>query len=228
MALFILFLAGMALAVVPLLGVIPGVSPAGRLLMSMAGVVILLLVSIAAVITRLYHRSSANVAFVRTGMGGERVVLSGGTLVVPVIHNVIPVSMESVRVIVERRGAEAAVTKDDLPVEASAEFYVKVRPNPEDILLAARSLGGPRAGSGGVNEVVREKLVSAVRAAVATRESAELRDGREAFAAALRPVATEYLAGNGLMLELMNVTALDVVDADPPQVAGHVSGVIAR
>jgi hypothetical protein len=76
--------------------------------------------------------------------------------------------------------------------------------------------------------LVREKLVSAVRNVVATKESAELRGGREAFTAALRQVATEYLAGNGLMLELMNVTALDVTDADPPQAAGYMSGVVAR
>jgi uncharacterized membrane protein YqiK len=228
MALLVLFLIGMALAIVPLLGVIPGVSPAARLLMSMFGAVILLLASIVAVITVVYHRASANVALVRTGMGGEKVVIGGGALVVPFVHNVVPVSLESARVNVERRGAEAVVTMDDAPVEVAAEFFVKVRPDPEDILLAARSLAAAPPRSGAASDLVREKLVSAVRNVVATKESAELRGGREAFTAALRRVAMEYLAGNGLMLELMNVTALDVTDADPPQAAGYMSGVVAR
>src|SRR5687767_4876578 len=115
MALFILFLLGVALAVVPLLDVIPGLTPAAKWLLVMIGVLLLQVVMVVAIITRLYRRAWANVAFVRTGMGGEKVVLGGGTLVVPVIHEVIPVSLESLRVSVERRGADALVTKDDVP-----------------------------------------------------------------------------------------------------------------
>ena len=228
MALFILFLLGVALAAVPLLDVIPGLTAAAKWLLVTIGVLLLQVVMVVAIITRLYHRASANMAFVRTGMGGEKVVVGGGTLVIPVIHEVIPVSLESVRVGVDCRGADALVTKDDVPVDVSAEFFVKVRLESECILLAARSLGGPRAGSGAVSDVVREKLASALRIVVATKDAAELRDSREEFASALRPIATDYLASNGLMLEFMNVIALDVADADPPQVAGYVGGVVAR
>ena len=55
-------------------------------------------------ITRLYRRASANLAFVRTGRAGAKVIKDGGTLVVPVVHQVIPVSLETMRLNVERRG----------------------------------------------------------------------------------------------------------------------------
>ena len=35
----------------------------------------------------LYRRSSKEVSFVRTGMLGEKVVISGGAFVLPIIHN---------------------------------------------------------------------------------------------------------------------------------------------
>jgi flotillin len=228
MALFILFLLGVGLAVVPLLGVIPGLSPVAKVTMAALGVLLLLQVSIVAVIKALYRKASADVAFVRTGMGGEKVVQGGGTIVVPVIHEVIPVSLESVRVNVEGRGVDALITKDDERVDVSAEFYVKVRPNAEDILQAARSLGRGGVRPGAVSGLVREKVVSALRTVAATKELADVQGRREEFASEVRQLVTQYLAGNGLMLELMNVSAPARTDAVPPQVAGYMSGVVAR
>ena len=79
------------------------------------GVTVLLIVTIIAVITRLYRKASANMAFVRTGMGGVQVVQDGGTLVIPVVHQVIPVSLETMRLNVERRGPHALITKRQPP-----------------------------------------------------------------------------------------------------------------
>src|SRR5207247_3866627 len=97
---------------------------------------------IVTVVTRLYRKASANMAFVRTGMGGAKVIKDGGTTVLPVVHQVIPVSLETMRLDVERRGPHALITKDNLRVDLSAEFYIKVQANADDILQAARSLGG--------------------------------------------------------------------------------------
>ena len=88
------FVVGVALAIGPWLMSWP-IMLQGFL--STTGVVILFVVSIAAVVTKLYRKASANMAFVRTGAGGARVVKDGGTLVVPVIHHVIPVSLETMR-----------------------------------------------------------------------------------------------------------------------------------
>jgi flotillin len=212
MALFVLFLIGAALAIVPLLDVIPGLAPPAKWMLVGIGVVLLLLVSIATVITRLYRKASANMAFVRTGMGGVKVVQDGGTLVIPVVHQTIPVSMETMRLNVERRGTHALITKDNLRVDLSAEFYIKVQANAEDILQAARSLGGRNVQPDAVSELVQEKLVSALRTVAATKDLVELHSKRDEFASAVQQIVTHDLASNGLTLESVTISSLDQTD----------------
>ena len=65
-----------------------------------AVVAIILLVAmltIAMILGRLYQRSSKERAFVRTGFGGQLVIMDGGSLVMPILHEIIPVNMNTVR-----------------------------------------------------------------------------------------------------------------------------------
>src|SRR5688500_20252507 len=89
----------------------------------------------------LYLRSSKERAFVRTGFGGQKVVLNGGALVLPIIHEVIPVNMHTLRLEVTRGHERALITKDRMRVDVTAEFYVRLRAAPEAIAAAAQSLG---------------------------------------------------------------------------------------
>src|SRR5690606_28366056 len=151
-------------------------------------------------------------AFVRTGMGGAKVVRDGGTYVVPVVHQVIPVSLETMRLNVERRGPHALITKDNLRVDLSAEFYIKVQANTDDILQAARSLGGRNVQPQAVSELVQEKLVSALRTVAATKDLVELHSKRDEFASSVQQIVTHDLASNGLTLESVTISALDQTD----------------
>src|SRR5215210_6241182 len=166
MILVVFFLIGAALAVGPWF--VPGLDMTAKIAVTPIGVALMVVVLVATAITRLYRKASANMAFVRTGMGGARVIRDGGTLVVPVVHQVIPVSLETMRLNVERRGPHALITKDNLRVDLSAEFYIKVQANEDDILQAARSLGGRNVQPEMVSELVQEKLVFLLSAAAAT------------------------------------------------------------
>src|SRR5688500_5086806 len=205
-----LFVIGAALAVGPWL--IEGMDTRVRVASTALGTVILILVAVLAIITRLYRKASANMAFVRTGMGGVRVIQDGGTLIIPVVHQVIPVSLETMRLNVERRGPQALITKDNLRVDLSAEFYIKVQANAEDILQAARSLGDRNVQADAVSELVQEKLVSALRTVAATKELVELHAKRDEFASAVQAIVTHELASNGLSLETVTISALDQTD----------------
>jgi flotillin len=164
------------------------------------------------VVFKLYRKASANMAFVKTGMGGVTVVKDGGKLVMPVVHQVIPVSLETMRLNVERRGPHALITKDNLRVDLSAEFYIKVQANEEDILQAARSLGGRSVQPDAVSELVQEKLVSALRTVAATKDLVELHSKRDEFASSVQQIVTHDLASNGLTLESVTISALDQTD----------------
>ncbi len=170
------------------------------------------MVVVISVITRLYRKASANMAFVRTGMGGAKVIMDGGTIVFPVVHQVIPVSLETMRLNVERIGPHALITKDNLRVDLSAEFYIKVQANADDILQAARSLGMKNVQADAVSELVQEKLVSALRTVAATKDLVELHAKRDEFASAVQAIVIHDLAHNGLTLESVTISSLDQTD----------------
>lgn len=211
MILSLMLFVGAALAVVPWL--LPEVPTTFRLVLTGIGVAILVATAIAAVVTKLYHKASANMAFVRTGMGGARVIKDGGTIVLPVVHQVIPVSLQTMRLNVERRGPQALITRDNLRVDLSAEFYIKVQANADDILNAARSLGDRSVEPGTVSELVQEKLVSALRTVAATQDLVELHSKRDEFAGKVQAIVTHDLASNGLTLESVTISALDQTDS---------------
>ncbi len=167
-----------------------------------------------AVITKLYVKTTANEAFVRTGWGKAKVVLDGGAFVVPIIHKLVPVSLETMRLNVIRRGEEALITGDNLRVDIAAEFYIKVQPELNDILNAARSLGERSVSEGSIRELVMEKLISALRTVAATRSLVELHTKRDEFAAAVQQIVTQDLQENGLTLESVTISSLDQTPVD--------------
>src|SRR3989442_709865 len=212
MILVLFFIVGAALCIGPWLLRAGTLSPTQQFTLLAIGTAIVILIAIMSVITKLYRKASANMAFVRTGMGGARVIKDGGTVVVQVIHQVIPVSLETMRLNVERRGTHALITKDNLRVDLSAEFYIKVQANADDILQAARSLGGRNVQPDMVSELVQEKLVSALRTVAATKELVELHAKRDEFANAVQAICTHDLASNGLTLESVTISSLDQTD----------------
>ena len=116
------------------------------------------------------------------------------------------------RLNVERRGPHALITRDNLRVDLSAEFYIKVQANEDDIRQAARSLGGRNVQSDAVSELVQEKLVSALRTVAATKDLDELHSKRDEFASAVQQIVTHDLASNGLTLESVTISSLDQTD----------------
>src|SRR5258705_7373712 len=96
MMLFLFFIVGAVLSIGPwFAGDQVGLGWGAKVTLSLIGIVVLTVVMIWAVITKLYRKASANMAFVRTGMGGVKVAMDDGKIVVPVMHQVIPVSLET-------------------------------------------------------------------------------------------------------------------------------------
>ena len=77
----------------------------------------------------------------RTGFGGQKVVMNGGAFVLPMLHEVIPVNMNTLRLEVLRGRDKALITKDRMRVDVLAEFYVRVQARPRPIANAAQTLG---------------------------------------------------------------------------------------
>src|SRR3981081_1903606 len=112
-------------------------------------VVLAIVVVIAVYLLRwLSRRATKETAFVRTGFGGEKVVVSGGAFVIPVLHDVTLVNMTVMRIEIVRREAQALITKNRMRVDVLAEFFVKVGSSHEAVGNAAAARGPPPAGAG--------------------------------------------------------------------------------
>ena len=96
-----------------------------------------------------YERATNEVSLVRTGVGGRKVVIDGGTLAIPYFHEINRVNMQTIRMDVVRRGESALITKDRMRVDVGAEFYASVVPEAGAIARAAQTLGASPSGSGG-------------------------------------------------------------------------------
>ena len=68
----------------------------------MIGAGIIAFITIGLIFAKLYKRATKEIAFVRTGMGGEKVVKDGGAICLPVVHETIPVNMNTLRIEVEK------------------------------------------------------------------------------------------------------------------------------
>ncbi|MHA6769644.1 flotillin family protein [Sphingobium ummariense] len=170
---------------------------------------LLLLVVLGVIIARLYKRASKEIGFVRTGFGGEKVVMNGGALVLPIFHETMPVNMNTVRLAVERKNSDALITLDRLRIDVKAEFYVRVKPDAQSIATAAQTLGMRTMHPEALKELVEGKFVDALRSVAAGMTMNQLHEQRSEFVQKVQQVSSVDLAMNGLELESVSLTGLD-------------------
>ncbi len=174
-----------------------------------AGGILVALIAIGMVLARLYRRASKEVSFVRTGLSGQKVIMNGGALVLPVMHETIPVNMNTLRLEVRRANDAALITRDRMRVDVQAEFYVRVQPTQESIANAAQTLGMRTMNPEALKELVEGKFVDALRAVAAEMAMIELHEQRVDFVQKVQQVVSEDLLKNGLELESVSLTGLD-------------------
>ncbi|MGO1062667.1 flotillin family protein [Acinetobacter lwoffii] len=174
-----------------------------------AGIIFVALVTFGLIIARLYRRSSKEISFVRTGWGGEKVILGGGAIVLPVLHEIIPVNMNTLRLEVRRADDQALITRDRMRVDVMAEFYVRVKPTADSIATAAQTLGQKTMSPNELKNLVEGKFVDSLRAVAAEMAMEELHEKRVDFVQKVQQVVSEDLHKNGLELETVSLTGLD-------------------
>ncbi|MEK9766286.1 MAG: flotillin domain-containing protein, partial [Thalassolituus sp.] len=170
---------------------------------------IIALLVIGLVFSSLYTRSSKERSFVRTGMGGQKIIMNGGAIVLPVLHEIIPVNMNTLRLAVSRKEQQALITKDRMRVDVLAEFYLRVKPDADAIANAAQTLGTRTLDPNELKEMIEGKFVDALRSVAAEMEMAELHEQRSQFVQKVQQVVSEDLLKNGLELESVSLTGLD-------------------
>jgi uncharacterized membrane protein YqiK len=178
----------------------------------LGGAGLLGLVIIGFIFARLYKRASKETSFVRTGLGGQKVIMDGGAIVLPVFHEIIAVNMNTLKLEVERRAAESLITRDRMRVDVVAGFFVRVKQTAESVSTAAQTLGQRTLDPDALKALVEDKFVDSLRATAATMSMQELQDKRREFVQAVQNAVAEDLEKNGLELESVSLTSLDQTD----------------
>jgi len=157
----------------------------------------------------LYRRSSKETSFVRTGLGGQNVVINGGAFVLPIVHEVTPVNMNTLRLEVRRDSQSALITRNRMRVDVVAEFYLRVQPTPDAVAAAAQTLGRRTTEPDSLKDLVEGKFVDALRSVAAEMTMEELHEKRGEYVKRVRAAVAETLLQNGLELEAVSLTGLD-------------------
>src|SRR5262249_16800062 len=177
------------------------------LLLAVIGVVALF--TLGFIFSRLYQRSSKERSFVRTGLGGQKVIMDGGALKLPVFHELIWVNMNTLKLEVHRSDGDSLFTKDRMRVDVVAAFFVRVIPTVEGISTAAQTLGQRTLDPEALKALVEDKFVDALRAASVSMSMQELLDKRQDFIQGVENGVAEDLMKNGLELESVSLTSFD-------------------
>jgi uncharacterized membrane protein YqiK len=181
------------------------VSLLAQFLVAFAGALVLLGAMLLTVFKKYFYRSTATLAFVRTGLGPAKVVSSVGSFAFPILHRIFPVTLEPVALSIDLRGEEALTAKDGSPVNVAAEMTVRVERDPEDILLAARSCGERGVNQSLLAEFFLEQFRDALQTVAATKTAAEICRDSQPFAQAVQDIMGERVAEDGLNLERIEV-----------------------
>src|SRR5579859_2441447 len=152
-----------------------------------------------AFLNRFYRKSTRDVALVRTGFGGQRIVLSGGCLALPFLHKVEEINMRTNRVEVRRTGDKSLITVDRIRVDVELEFYVRVQPTVEGVATAAQAIGSRALNPDGIRNLLEGRFVDALQSVAAAESMDSLHEKRGEFVKHVGELVHGNLIQNGIL-----------------------------
>jgi flotillin len=181
-------------------------------ILMMVGIGVVSFITIGLIFAKLYRRATKEIAFVRTGMGGEKVVKDGGAICLPVLHETIPVNMNTLRIEVEKVEKDSLITKDRMRVDVKADFYLRVAPHTEGISMAAQTLGSRTMRVDELKILMESKFVDVLRTVAAEMTMTAMHEQRADFVQKVQQNVANDLEKNGLELESVSLTGFDQTD----------------
>ena len=157
----------------------------------------------------LYRHSSKDQSFVRTGLGGEKVVMGGGAFLVPIVHTITRVNMNAVPIEIRRTSEQSLITKNKMRVDVIAEFLVRVIGSKAGVSTAARTLGERTSKPAELKEIIQGRFVDAMAAVAATMTMDEIHTNRGRYIKEVADLGAKTLENNGLELENASLTSLN-------------------
>lgn len=203
---FVLILVGLALFATPNFFEIGGI---GKTVFILVGVFVLLLAVVAFVIVKFTLKPEAEEAFVRTGLGGQHVIMDSWGWYFPSLQNKQDVDLKTRKLQVTKQERDALITKDKLRADMIVEFYVKVPKIPGNIIDAATSLGDKVNNDEELVKLIFQKFESAIRNVAFDKDLEELQRDRKEVEISIQDAVKDSLKKNGFELEDVTISKLD-------------------
>ena len=182
-----------------------------RLLLTMVGMLTTVFGLNLVLINQWYRKASADEAIVRTGSGGTKVVIDGGILVLSFLHKMIRVPLKARKIAFDLAGSDGLVTKDKQTFDVHSEFYVRVGATPEQVEKASRLFGEQSSSDNVFEDMVRVKLINALRSVAGKYDQAVLSSDGEAFAASVKELVVKEIEPDGLVLETTAISKMPII-----------------
>jgi uncharacterized membrane protein YqiK len=200
----------------PVMAQLNGVGGATVVIASViAGLVILGIVAIWAY-TRVYVVTPNNEAFVRNGglfTKEKKVILNGGCMVIPGIHELTRVPLREISIDVVREGKLAVRTRDYLRANMRVTFYVCISADKEAVLTASQRLSKQgKISDADIREALEKRADDAIRAAAKKKSIAEIDSDKLDFAGEVLNLIQHDFRKVGLTLN--NIAISEIEESD--------------
>lgn len=182
------------------------------------GFVILIVFILLAVLayTRVYVITPTNEAFVQTGgvfRKRKKVILNGGSVVLPGFHELTRVPLRELSIDVERTGKLAVRTQDYLRADMRVTFYVCINASEEDVLTAAARLSNNgKITPDDIKNALEKRADDGIRAAAKSKNLAEIDSDKLGFAQEVLNLVEPDLKKVGLTLN--NIAISEIEESD--------------
>jgi len=176
------------------------------------GIVVVLLVAIAAAFSKFYRKVEQGQALIRNGFGGAKVCFTG-TFVYPIIHRAETMDISVKRVVLERAGKDGLICRDNLRADIKVAFFVRVNDTQEDVRHVAKTIGVNRASDRtAIIELFDPKFSEALKTVGKKFDFVDLYQERALFKDEILQVIGTDL--NGYILDDCAIDYLEQTDID--------------
>jgi len=179
---------------------------------------VLVLLGLAAIwgYTRVYVVTPNNEAFVRNGgffAKEKKVILNGGCIVIPGIHQLTRVPLREISIDVVRQGNLAVRTRDYLRANMRVTFYVCISADKDAVLTAAQRLSKQgKISPEDIKDALEKRADDAIRAAAKKKSIAEIDSDKLGFAEEVLNLIQQDLRKVGLTLN--NIAISEIEESD--------------
>lgn len=181
------------------------------LIFTIAGVVLLAILGLFALFKAFYIKVPQGTALIVNDLSSTPKVHFTGALVYPVIYKKEFMRISLITLVVDRRGKDGLICKDNMRADITVAFYLRVNETQADVLKVAKAIGVDRASDkAAVNELFNAKFSEALKTVGKQVEFVQLFENRQEFRDRIVKVI-----GNDLNGYILEDVAIDYIEQTP-------------